>query len=102
MVVAAKQRLDMDGGLRALGSEASLQPGGRFEGRPLDFALNRYNFFECSECGEPYFGGQRQCGAGVENNQEGKWMDRGERSGMSVVMMCGGCLVMRTLVCNLV
>ncbi|KAK9841662.1 hypothetical protein WJX74_009722 [Apatococcus lobatus] len=42
----------------------SLQPGAKFDGRPMDYALSKFLFFECSKCFKPYFGGRRECGAG--------------------------------------
>eukprot|EP00854_Cymbomonas_tetramitiformis_P004736 gene4736-5792_t len=39
-----------------------LEPGGRFEGRPGEYALGLFNFYHCSRCDNPYLGGARQCG----------------------------------------
>ena len=45
-------------------------PGGQVLGptfdythRLVDFALSRWTFYECSDCGAPFCGGARQCGA---------------------------------------
>lgn len=40
-----------------------LSPGGRFDGRPVDYALSKFQFFACSRCKQPYFGGLKECGA---------------------------------------
>lgn len=40
-----------------------LSPGGKFDGRPADYALAKYQFFACSKCHQPYFGGLKECGA---------------------------------------
>lgn len=29
----------------------------------MDYALQKYQFFACSTCHQPYFGGLRECGA---------------------------------------
>jgi hypothetical protein len=34
-----------------------LSPGGKFDGRPADYALAKYQFFACSKCHQPYIGG---------------------------------------------
>lgn len=56
----AKQRLKLEGATKR---DRELQPGGKFDGRPVDWALSKYVFFECSKCHLPYFGGARECGA---------------------------------------
>jgi hypothetical protein len=40
-----------------------LSPGGRFDGRPVDYALSKYTFFACNKCLLPYFAGLKECGA---------------------------------------
>lgn len=40
-----------------------LHPGGKFDGRPVDYALSKFQFFLCSRCKQPYYGGMRECGA---------------------------------------
>ena len=51
-----KRRLLADGGGAP---PPELQPGGAFEGRPGEFALQKFNYYECGRCKEPYFGGDR-------------------------------------------
>lgn len=46
VVEAGRGRLRLDPGLRAA---PELQPGGRFEGRPADWALAKLLFFKCSK-----------------------------------------------------
>ncbi|WIA08484.1 hypothetical protein OEZ85_007920 [Tetradesmus obliquus] len=60
VVQLAKQRLKLEGAAKR---DRELQPGGKFDGRPVDWALSKYVFFECSKCHLPYFGGARECGA---------------------------------------
>ncbi|KAK9841113.1 hypothetical protein WJX74_000206 [Apatococcus lobatus] len=61
LATCARARLRMEG---LLHSEPALQPGAEFDGRPVDYALSKFLFFECSKCFKPYFGGRRECGAG--------------------------------------
>eukprot|EP00898_Chlorokybus_atmophyticus_P001784 jgi/Chlat1/2606/Chrsp178S02455 len=44
-----------------------LQPGGRFDGRPADYALSVYTYYICHSCQKPYFGGERACGEAVQD-----------------------------------
>ena len=46
MTVMTRNRYD---GSLTLLLLCALQPGGRFEGRPLDLALHRFMYYEC-EC----------------------------------------------------
>ena len=39
-----------------------VEEGGPFFGRPLDFAMDKYNYYMCFKCQKPYFGGERACG----------------------------------------
>lgn len=68
VVKLAKQRLKrtMDGkGLEPI------QPGGKFDGRPADYALQKYMYFQCHRCKKPYFGGERNCqNAANEENRD--------------------------------
>lgn len=41
-----------------------VEPGGAWDGRLLDYALDRWTFFECSDCSDVFCGGRRQCGVG--------------------------------------
>ena len=57
-----------------------ITPGGRFYQDPAGFSANFFMFYQCYDCQEPYFAGQRACGAaGVE--EEVKRED----------LICGGC-----------
>lgn len=47
----AKQHLRAEGLTR---SAAELAPGGAFDGRPADFALQRFLFYQCYKCRRPY------------------------------------------------
>jgi E3 ubiquitin-protein ligase MYCBP2 len=38
-----------------------LEPGGTFDGRLLDWALDTFDFFECARCDQAFCGGRRVC-----------------------------------------
>ena len=42
-----------------------MEEGGAYFGKPEAFALNKYNYYMCCKCDKPYFGGERDCGAGA-------------------------------------
>lgn len=65
---------------------AELQPGGRYEGRPGEFALDTFNYYLCERCEAPYFGGDnRACGPGPG----GVGNPPGREAGHALV--CGAC-----------
>lgn len=41
------------------------EPGGRYFQKPGDLALDILAYYVCFKCKQPYYGGQRQCDAGV-------------------------------------
>eukprot|EP01119_Soliformovum_irregulare_P019714 TRINITY_DN6305_c0_g1_i2.p1 TRINITY_DN6305_c0_g1~~TRINITY_DN6305_c0_g1_i2.p1 ORF type:complete len:418 (+),score=94.64 TRINITY_DN6305_c0_g1_i2:1097-2350(+) len=54
-----------------------VDPNGKFHGNPQGFAMDRFVYFMCSECQQPYFAGQRVC------------EDVGDFDSKELV--CGGC-----------
>jgi len=54
--------------------------GERFFDDPEGYALHKFNYYLCSKCDGPYFGGLRACGAGVPDN-----FDPSE-------LVCGSCI----------
>lgn len=44
--------------------------GGAFHDDPVGFALKKYNYYMCYKCEKPYFGGERDCGAGAGANAD--------------------------------
>eukprot|EP00877_Chromochloris_zofingiensis_P013446 jgi/Chrzof1/8355/Cz03g07110.t1 len=80
VVVLAKRRLKMDGLVK---TEVDLQPGGKFDGRPADYAIANFLFYECSKCNQPYFGGAKDCMAAAERSGAGAF-DASQ-------LMCGSC-----------
>ncbi|GLI67902.1 hypothetical protein VaNZ11_012227 [Volvox africanus] len=94
VVAAARSRIKMDPMLRA---DPELQPGGRYDGRPADFGMERLMFYKCSKCVKVYYGGQRTCGAAVqEERQPARQNDAAapvEESGAGndQLLLCGEC-----------
>jgi len=73
----AQQRLAFEG----LDKDPSItDPAGRFHNRPVDFAMDRFAYYPCFKCGQPYFGGQRRCDAGNQN-----------QAFQAEELVCGGC-----------
>lgn len=46
VVTLAKAHLKLAG----ITKHADLQPGGQYDGRPADYALLKFQFFQCSKC----------------------------------------------------
>ncbi|KAG2454545.1 hypothetical protein HYH02_000390 [Chlamydomonas schloesseri] len=94
---AARQRLRLDAELKA---DPALRPGGKYDGRPADFALERLLFYKCSKCAKPYFGGARACGtqAHAEDEQQQQQADGAGAGGgagrgghRADELVCGDC-----------
>jgi E3 ubiquitin-protein ligase MYCBP2 len=87
VVSLAKKRLQLEGLTR---SAPELQPGGSYDGRPADYALQKFLFFQCTRCHLPYFGGARACGAAAAGGG-----GRGPAGGAAPFniqeLVCGGC-----------
>lgn len=75
-------------------SEPELQLGGAYDGRPADFALKRFLFYECSQCCRPYFGGDRNCGA-QQQQQDEQQAQQGQGAAAAAFnrheLLCGEC-----------
>jgi hypothetical protein len=61
VIKQAKARLKLLGAAKE--DAELLSPGGKYDGRPVDYALAKYQFFACNKCWQPYFGGLKECGA---------------------------------------
>lgn len=44
-------------------SDEITKPGAPFCGKPLDYAMHKFCYYLCYKCKEPYYGGDRACGA---------------------------------------
>lgn len=49
--------------------DAEVQPGGRYHGKPVAYAMDRFAYHVCYKCKKPYFGGARQCGEAAAGAQ---------------------------------
>jgi len=61
VIQLAKTRLKLSGAAKE--DAELLRPGGKFDGRPVDYALSKFQFFACNKCHQPYYGGLKECGA---------------------------------------
>lgn len=55
----AHARLAFEGLLK---DPAVTMAGGPYFGKPIEFAMDRFCYYTCAKCKQPYFGGMRQCG----------------------------------------
>ena len=60
-------------------SEALTDPSSPFYEKPLEFARSQFNYYQCSVCERPYYGGLRRC-QDVEREEPNK-----------KDLVCGGC-----------
>jgi len=44
-----------------------ISPTGRYFKNPAGYAMDRFAYYPCFQCKRPYFGGQRRCDAGEQN-----------------------------------
>ena len=49
-----------------------LRAGGKWHGQPTGFAMDRYCFFQCFKCKQPYFAGAARCNAQAEPGERDK------------------------------
>ncbi|KAK9824279.1 hypothetical protein WJX72_009118 [[Myrmecia] bisecta] len=78
VVHRAKKRLRFEG---IMATDPALQPGSEYDGRPADYALEKYMYFECCKCKQPYYGGERQCAVAAD---DGAAYNKAE-------LICGSC-----------
>ena len=71
-----KDRLRIEG---LHSSEALTDPASSYFEKPLEFARSQFNYYQCSECDRPYYGGLRRC-QDVEREEPNK-----------KDLICGGC-----------
>eukprot|EP00494_Astrolonche_serrata_P033191 UN33460 len=41
----------------------------KYDGTILQYALHRYAFYKCYHCGDPYFGGLKDCARDIEDDK---------------------------------
>ena len=68
------------------------EPGGRYWEKPGDLALDILAYYTCFKCKQPYYGGQRQCDAGVGGMPLGGGGVGGNQEDFDPAeLVCGGC-----------
>eukprot|EP00440_Ansanella_granifera_P073513 gb/GFBE01079771.1/.p1 GENE.gb/GFBE01079771.1/~~gb/GFBE01079771.1/.p1 ORF type:complete len:589 (+),score=103.64 gb/GFBE01079771.1/:1-1767(+) len=61
-------------------------------------AMNKMAFFECSQCNEPYYGGEVECG-GVQEQEEEEDLDDDVQAALAMELVCRGCASKGQLQC---
>lgn len=51
-------------------------------------AMSKMAFFVCSQCNEPYYGGEVECGGAEEENEE---LDEDVQAALAMELVCRGC-----------
>jgi len=65
----------------------AIRPGGAFDGRPREYALTLYRYYQCEVCRKPYFGGERRCEGADMGDLQGGAIDLE----ITARRLCGGC-----------
>lgn len=74
-----------------------LQKGGRYEGRPEAYAMDRFAYYECSECKEPYYGGKRACeGLQADNEAQPNAGEHAVNANAAAELVCPTCVMKKT------
>jgi len=58
------------------------------EDRIATLAMSKMTFFECSQCNEPYYGGEVECGAEVAEEDD---LDDDVQAALAMELVCRGC-----------
>lgn len=58
------------------------------EDRLASLAMQKMTFFECSQCNEPYYGGEAECAANEEEEEE---LDDDVQAALAMELVCRGC-----------
>lgn len=70
--------------------EEPLKEGGEYFGRPEDYSVKIFAFYECYQCGGPFYGGRKRCDPGGEVVEE-EAAPAGERPPGIPERLCSGC-----------
>jgi E3 ubiquitin-protein ligase MYCBP2 len=87
----AQQRLKIEGNDK---DAAVCEPSGRYFRRPIDYAMDKFAYYPCFKCKQPYFGGQRQCEAGQPDAAAAAAGANGREAAEDFDashLVCGGC-----------
>eukprot|EP00928_Gymnodinium_smaydae_P070497 TRINITY_DN5431_c1_g1_i2.p1 TRINITY_DN5431_c1_g1~~TRINITY_DN5431_c1_g1_i2.p1 ORF type:complete len:532 (+),score=60.73 TRINITY_DN5431_c1_g1_i2:168-1763(+) len=66
------------------------------EERIASLAMHKMAFFECSQCNEPYYGGEVECGEAEEEEEE---LDEDVQAALAMELVCRGCASKGQLQC---
>lgn len=67
------------------------------EDRIAGLAMQKMSFYLCSQCGEPYYGGEIECGGGQEEEDED--LDEDVQAALAMELVCRGCASKGQLQC---
>lgn len=67
------------------------------EDRIATLAMAKMTFFECSQCREPYYGGEIECGAGQDEDLDD--LDDDVQAALAMELVCRGCASKGQLQC---
>eukprot|EP00927_Polykrikos_kofoidii_P009870 TRINITY_DN14140_c0_g1_i2.p1 TRINITY_DN14140_c0_g1~~TRINITY_DN14140_c0_g1_i2.p1 ORF type:complete len:548 (+),score=81.10 TRINITY_DN14140_c0_g1_i2:116-1759(+) len=65
--------------------------------RIASLAMNKMTFFECSQCNEPYYGGEVECAQGAEEEDDD--LDEDVQAALAMELVCRGCASKGQLQC---
>mmetsp|Transcript_100667 Transcript_100667/g.217356 ORF Transcript_100667/g.217356 Transcript_100667/m.217356 type:complete len:585 (-) Transcript_100667:138-1892(-) len=71
------------------------------EDRIATLAMSKMAFFECSQCNEPYYGGEVECGGGglEQQQEEEEDLDEDVQAALAMELVCRGCASKGQLQC---
>mmetsp|Transcript_63091 Transcript_63091/g.162450 ORF Transcript_63091/g.162450 Transcript_63091/m.162450 type:complete len:589 (+) Transcript_63091:172-1938(+) len=71
------------------------------EDRIATLSMSKMAFFECSQCNEPYYGGEVECGGGggVGEQEEEEDLDDDVQAALAMELVCRGCASKGQLQC---
>jgi len=69
------------------------------EDRIAMLAMQKMTFFECSQCKEPYYGGEVECGGGGRQEEEENDLDDDVQAALAMELVCRGCASKGQLQC---
>eukprot|EP01096_Ripella_sp_DP13-Kostka_P006733 TRINITY_DN2430_c0_g1_i1.p1 TRINITY_DN2430_c0_g1~~TRINITY_DN2430_c0_g1_i1.p1 ORF type:complete len:685 (+),score=256.80 TRINITY_DN2430_c0_g1_i1:184-2238(+) len=82
----ATQRLKIEEGE----ADDALKEGGEFYRRPADYAMRIFAFYECYQCGGPFYGGRKRCDPGA-NAEDDEAVEAQDRRQAAPERLCSGC-----------
>jgi E3 ubiquitin-protein ligase MYCBP2 len=86
--IKAEQRLALENNHK---DAPELQPGGRYEGQPVKYAMHKFAYYMCYKCKSPYFGGYRSCEVAAGEGEQNNFIES--------ELVCGGCSAAGSTTC---